>query len=248
MAGADADRILTGVPGLDQMLYGGVPVTNQVLIAGGPGAGKTLLTFEILYNNAKQGIPCLFITLEEDPADVLKNVKSAFTEFDDIDDLMNKKLISVMSAELPIESVGGDKEVGGSFVKMMSKMEEVVKSMGAKCIGIDSLSLLKLLSTETDALTYRRAILGLISTLRRLGTTSFLTIELNSAERKEIKFSSEFFIFDGIFMMYQSEGNEKRSLNLEVIKMRRSNHSLSFAPYEITPKGFKVFAIEEDEL
>ena len=72
------------------MLDGGVPEHNQTIIAGGPGAGKTLLSFEILYRNAKAGIPGAFIALEEKPEVLLSNVKQAFKEFKDIDDLIKR--------------------------------------------------------------------------------------------------------------------------------------------------------------
>ncbi|MCL5102466.1 MAG: hypothetical protein M1544_03875 [Candidatus Marsarchaeota archaeon] len=75
----DINRIKTGVSGLDSMLDGGVPEYNQTIIAGGPGAGKTLLSFEILYHNAKAGIPGAFIALEEKPEVLLNNVKQGTT-------------------------------------------------------------------------------------------------------------------------------------------------------------------------
>ena len=53
---SELTRIKSGIEGLDSMLDGGIPEHNQTIIAGGPGAGKTLLSFEILYRNAKAGI------------------------------------------------------------------------------------------------------------------------------------------------------------------------------------------------
>ena len=50
------NMIKTGIEGLDDLIGGGIPFANQVVLAGGPGAGKTLLSFEILYRNAKVGI------------------------------------------------------------------------------------------------------------------------------------------------------------------------------------------------
>ncbi len=243
----NTERVATGISGLDLMLTGGIPATNQVLVAGGPGAGKTMLCFEVLYHNAKQGIPSLFVTLEEDPQDVLKNVKSAFTDFTDIDELVEKKALKVTSSFVPVGSIGSDQlELISAFQKIVSSIEGSINEMHAKCVAIDSLSLLKLVSTEGDALTYRRALLGLMASLRKLNVTALLTIEMKSLERKDIEFSQEFFIFDGILVMYQSESQEKRTLNLEVVKMRRTGHSLSFAPYEITSKGFRVFTVEQD--
>jgi KaiC/GvpD/RAD55 family RecA-like ATPase len=243
------EKISTGIPGLDNMLFGGVPVTNQVLVAGGPGAGKTLMCFEIAYSSAKLGRQALFITLEEKVDDLLKNVKNAFTEFTDIDDLIAKKTLTVLGDDIPVPIIGsGEKEeLFSSFAKVVTDIENAIKEAGAKVVIVDSLSLLRLASGEQDVLTYRRALLGLMAVLRKLEVTAFLTVELGTSERANIQFSQEFFIFDGIFVMYQSENNERRTLNLEIVKMRRTNHSLSFAPYEITEKGFRVFAVDQNE-
>ena len=63
--GSAINRIKTGIAGLDQMLYGGLPEGTQNLIMGSVGTGKSLLAFNILYNNAKLGAPCTFITVDQ---------------------------------------------------------------------------------------------------------------------------------------------------------------------------------------
>jgi len=68
-------------------------------------------------------------------------------------------------------------------------------------VVIDSISLLDIL--VNDPLTYRRSMLALVSNLRRMGVTSILTAELSSPERAKLEFKPEFFIFDGIIIMYQ---------------------------------------------
>ena len=52
-----SDRVLirklpSGVPGLDDVLGGGVPEFSFNLIAGGPGAGKTTLAHQLMFANA----------------------------------------------------------------------------------------------------------------------------------------------------------------------------------------------------
>ena len=42
-------RLPTGVPGLDQILGGGLPEFSFNLIAGAPGAGKTTLAQQIMF-------------------------------------------------------------------------------------------------------------------------------------------------------------------------------------------------------
>ena len=237
------EKVKTGIGGLDTMLYGGVPKNNQVIIAGGPGSGKTLMAFEICYNSAKAGIPAVFLALEENPKTVVKNAKSAFPDFKDIDDLIAKKLLYVdgesSSDKLQQES-DSSKYIFGN---MVADIENILSEYNAKCLVIDSISMIKLLLG--DEISYRRSMISLVSNLRRLDITSFLTVEMPSAERKDLRFTPEFFIFDGIIAMYQAGQEDKRTLAIEIVKMRGTDHSWVLSPYEIESNGFKVFTIEE---
>jgi len=237
--------VKTGIDGLDAILYGGIPELNQVVVAGGPGAGKTLLSFEFLYKNAKMGNPGVFFALEETTNKVIENAKSAFSSFDDIDELIDKGLLTINSEDAASHLQQTEGSTTYEFGRIISDIESIVSSAKATRVVIDSISLLDLL--VSDPLTYRRSMLALVSNLRRMGVTSILTAELSSPERAKLEFRSEFFIFDGIVIMYQVGEEEKRKLAMEVIKMRGNNHSFVTTPYEITPKGFKVYAAEEQQ-
>ncbi len=241
---ANIERLKTGIDGLDNMLTGGVPLHNHTIITGGPGCGKTLLSFEILYNNARDGIPGTFIAFEERPQDVLRNAKNAFAELDDIDDLIEKKMLNIVGEEMPqkIES-GETEEPTYAFGNIVSYVEDVIRQTGSKAVVLDSISLIKLMLGEK--LTYRKSMISLMANLRRLNVTSFITVEMSSLDKADIRFTPEFFLADGAIAMYQSGNNEKRALNMDIIKMRGTSHSFAYAPYEITPKGFKVFSLEQ---
>lgn len=93
-------RLTTGNVELDAMLNGGVPEGNSVLIAGGPGAGKTLACFEFLYKNALNGSNGLFISLEESAETILNNSKDAFSGFNKIDKLLKDKKIILYEQDI----------------------------------------------------------------------------------------------------------------------------------------------------
>ncbi len=233
-------RIKTGITGIDTMLYGGVPEQSQVLIAGGPGAGKTMLCFNILYNIAKSGTNAAFITFDEQPAAVIRNAEQAFSDLTDIDQLIADKKLVVDGTASSLRITTEVTDTMYSFGTIVSDLEGIIRSNDAKVAVVDSISLLKLMLG--DPAVYYKAILALVSNLRRMGVTAFLTVELESQELKNLKFSQDSIIFDGMFTMYQNAHEESRTLEMEIIKMRGSNHSRARTPYGITPQGFKTFA------
>lgn len=237
------NRVKTGVPGIDTMLYGGVPELNQTLIAGGPGAGKTLLAFDIMYNVAKSGTNAAFITFDEQPNAVINNAKEAFSELTDIDDIIADKKLVVDGTASALRIMTESADNMYSFGTILSDMEGIIKSNNAKVVAIDSIALLKLMLDNPPM--YYKSMLALVANLKRNGVTAFLTTEMRSTERKNMRFGPEYLIFDGIMTMYQDEEEERRVLTMEVIKMRGSNHSRTLTPYEITPRGFRIFTVEE---
>ena len=238
-------KIPTGIEGVDKMLFGGIPTFNQVILAGGPGAGKTLFGFEFLYKGAKAGEIGLLFSLEEQPKLIIENAKEAFSQFEDIDKLIeDKKLIIYDTSDIRAYLRNNGQGSMYTFGKLVSDMETIITQTNAKRVVIDSLSIIKLLMP--DQLEYRNVSIDLVSTLRRLQVTTLLVVEVDVAEKAKMFFQPEFFIYDGIITMYSS-GDEgaNRALTLEIIKMRGTKHSRTTVPYEITPSGLGVLLLAQ---
>ena len=60
-----ASRCVTGVPGLDLILCGGLPRNRIYLVQGDPGVGKTTLALQFLLEGIRRGETSLYITLSE---------------------------------------------------------------------------------------------------------------------------------------------------------------------------------------
>ncbi len=239
------EKIKTGVTGLDKMLYGGIPEKSMVLVTGGPGAGKTLLSFEFLYRNAKLGHAGVFFALEEEPDRIVENVKAAFTEITDIDDVLKSGKMQI-EPENPGDAILDSESENKStyaFGKLLASMEAKITSTGAERVVVDSVSVLDILIRNPTL--YRKYMLAMITNLRRLGVTALMTIEMESPERSQLVFKPEYFIFDGIIALYQTGEESKRMLASEVLKMRGAKHSFVTTPYDITSSGFRVFAAED---
>ncbi len=229
-----AKRVVTGINGLDEMCLGGIPEKNQVLIAGAPGAGKTLLTFEILYRNAKLNIPSTFISLEENSKSVLENAASAFSYFDDIDEILASKRI-ILKEELALNAFR-TKENWQSFLVGINKM---VQENNSRLVVIDSISSLR--AMEDDDRTFTRYINFMADAFRNMGVTSFITMESSSLTSRDLIGLYGTFMFDGIFWLSEADMGGSSQYLIKIVKMRKSSHRSESMPYEITPRGFNIF-------
>src|SRR5215212_6424393 len=75
-------KLPTGVPGLDEILGGGLPEYSFNIIAGSPGGGKTTLAHQIVFANATPERPALYFTVLGEPALKMLRYQQQFTFFD----------------------------------------------------------------------------------------------------------------------------------------------------------------------
>src|SRR3970282_2940302 len=75
-------KLPTGVPGLDDILGGGLPEFSFNIIAGAPGGGKTTLAHQIMFANATPERPALYFTVLGEPAIKMLRYQQQFTFFD----------------------------------------------------------------------------------------------------------------------------------------------------------------------
>src|SRR5471032_1620850 len=75
-------QLPTGVPGLDEILGGGLPEFSFNIIAGAPGCGKTTLAHQIMFANATPERPALYFTVLGEPAIKMLRYQQQFSFFD----------------------------------------------------------------------------------------------------------------------------------------------------------------------
>ena len=75
-------QLPTGVPGLDEILGGGLPEYSFNILAGAPGSGKTTLAHQIMFANAGPQCPTLYFTVLGEPAVKMLRYQQQFTFFD----------------------------------------------------------------------------------------------------------------------------------------------------------------------
>src|ERR1700730_12038035 len=75
-------RLPTGVPGLDEILGGGLPEFSFNLIAGPPGSGKTTLGHQLMFALATAKRPALYFTVLGEPPLKMLRYQQTFDFFD----------------------------------------------------------------------------------------------------------------------------------------------------------------------
>ena len=100
-------RLKTGVPGLDNLLGGGLPEFSFNLIAGTPGSGKTTLAHQIMFSLANPDSRALFFTVLGEPSLKMLRYQQQFPFFD-----INKINESVRFVNLSEDLLQGDFDSG----------------------------------------------------------------------------------------------------------------------------------------
>jgi circadian clock protein KaiC len=227
---AKIDMVQTGVNGLDKISGGGFPKNNVITLRGEAGTGKTILCLQYLYYGAKKyNESGVFLSFAESREAIIQH---GATFGWDLQELEKKDMLAVIRYE-PHEVVDIMEEGGGTI-------RDIVESMGAKRLVIDSLTAYALLfSTPYKAV---ESILALFEMLNRWETTSLVTLEHPfSLPEGEIATENLGFLADGIVDLYHTRNKKGERIRMvEVVKMRDSSHSNKMHNFRITSKGVEL--------
>lgn len=153
--------ISTGIPGLDDILCGGIPPGGVVILEGEPGTGKTTIGMQFLVEGAiKHNEPGIYITFEELPEQIYDDMERFGWN---LKDLERRNLLRVIciEPEILLEQM---LEPNGLF-------EYMIKEIGCKRVVMDSISLFRLMSSEQEA---RTNVYTIRNIMRKHALTSFL--------------------------------------------------------------------------
>ncbi len=136
--GPDLEKAPTGIPGLDQITEGGLPLGRVTLVAGSAGAGKTLLGMNFLVAGAREhGDPGVLVSFEEPTAKVARNVRSPGF---DLDQLQRDGLLVVLSFPVDPSEIIAAGEF--DFEPLFAIIDDAISRVGAKRVVLDTIEVL----------------------------------------------------------------------------------------------------------
>ncbi|WP_436396168.1 RAD55 family ATPase [Acidithiobacillus ferriphilus] len=222
-------QLPTGVPGLDDLLGGGLPEFSFNLIAGVPGGGKTTLAHQIMFTQASPTNRALFFTVLGEPALKMLRYQQQFAFFD----------ISKVNTSIRYINLSQDL-LQGSFDKVLTRIIEEVKAFTPSLVFVDSFRSVAQLGKQGP-----RRLSDMQRFLQQLGmemtswqATTFLIGEytLPAADASPI-----FTVADGIIWLTQNIYRDTMVRKIQVIKMRGQAQQSGFHTYRIQDDGLHVF-------
>jgi circadian clock protein KaiC len=214
-----SERVSTGNPEVDKLLEGGFPRGSVILVAGSPGAGKTLFAATFVYRGALDyGEPGVYACFAESRERFLQYMRKFGMDFEP---LIRKGRVAVLDLSLATEV---------DVQSALNQILEAVTTLNAKRLVIDSITgIFAGLKSELE----KRHVLRLIYRLvQRTGCTTIVISDVPWGSSR-IGDGIEEFIADGIILMESQYNSGTLERRIRVLKMRGTEHTLKTHKYRI---------------
>ncbi len=232
----------SGISGFDDLFAKkGIPNGSSVLVAGGPGTGKSIFCRQICYNLVSKGKRCMYVSFEESKERIEKSMKSFgwdVTKYIKDGTFLIQKINPLDILRMKFGSLGGS----GSATDISYKIKPLVipRDFNPNVIAVDSLSAIIAASVSKEK-NYRIYLQQLFSFFEETGATSFLITETDPMPTRYSDTGIEEFLADGIVVLYNIQKDDVRENAIEVLKMRYGKHEKKMVLMKITESGLKIF-------
>ncbi len=221
-------KLPTGVPGLDEILGGGLPEYSFNIIAGAPGGGKTTLAHQILFANATPGRPALYFTVLGEPAIKMLRYQQQFTFFDPAK--LNAAVRFINLSQVVLE-----KDLDAVLAEILKEVEAVTPGV----VVVDSFrTVVRKAGGGTGEVELQAFIQRLALHLTSWQATTFLIGEYTEGEVRD---NPVFTVADGLFWLYQQIERNSIVRKLQVMKLRGQASVPGLHTFRITDAGVQAF-------
>jgi circadian clock protein KaiC len=223
------NRLITGVPGLDEVLGGGLPEFSFNLIAGQPGCGKTTLAHQMMFALATPERPALYFTVLGEPPLKMLRYQQQFDFFDS--EQINHSIRFINLA---------DDALAGDLDQVLHRIVAAVEAHGPALVFVDSFRSV-VLSSRADGKPLNN-LQQFVQQLGMLMTSWQATTFLIGEYFTEVDTNPVFTVADGLIWLRQSVQRNSMVRKIEIMKMRGQPTLPGLHTFRINTTGVEVFA------
>ncbi|HUK39678.1 MAG TPA: circadian clock protein KaiC, partial [Candidatus Acidoferrales bacterium] len=225
----------TGIQGLDEITFGGLPRGRTTLVCGSAGCGKTMFSLEFLIRGALQyNEPGVFIAFEETAEELTKNVASLGF---DLESLIKREKLVIDYVHLERSEIEetGEYDLEGLFVRL----GYAIDSIGAKRAALDTLE--AIFSSFGNTFVLRAELRRLFRWLKEKGVTAIVTAERGDGTLT--RHGMEEYVSDCVILLDHRVNDQVSTRRMRIVKYRGSVHGTNEYPFLIDNEGISVLPI-----
>lgn len=232
-------RVKSGIPGLDELLNGGIPERNVVLLSGGPGTGKTVFSQQFLYKGVSEyDEPGVYVSLEEHPVQVRRNMMAFGWDAKRFEEENKFAIVDAFSAGIGRASQYEKYVVTDPTSEdlLIDVLREAIQDIGAKRVVIDSVTTLFFTRPSMG----RKIVFKLKKVISGYGCTGIMVSQINVGEIGFGGYGVEH-AADGIIRLDLDEIDGELQRSIIIWKMRGTRHDMRRHPFDITDQGIVIY-------
>ncbi len=216
----------TGIPGMDEILGGGIGLPSTMIIAGNPGTGRTTIGMQALCAAAKEGETVLYVGITPKSTENLQDIFSGYEFFDE---RVNIHTFNISSVER-------------DPLTMLVELGNLVASLNPDRIVIDPVTPIGFAFAEAER---RRFIYSLNTAIGEWNAIVYLTGTMSTEDLCRSVITD---IVDGVVYLSQNLGNRRSKRCIKIVKLSNSNYIPGEHAFDISNSGMRIYPRIEPEI
>lgn len=253
------EKVKTGVPGLDDMLEGGLIPARAYIVSGTTGSGKTTLAMQFLLEGVRQGERVVYVCLDEPPNEVKSDMRSYGWDigrvqvFDATPDIMSydktpvrdvsteRRIIYFKDVPDSIRLTSERSPVDMTINTIQEILKQEMKERRYSRVVIDSLTSLRYFYIRTSE--ENSSMMSFLRLLSDLEVTSLLTLHLPEVSKPDV----EVHVARGEIRLHKWIDGRGLVRGVTIEKYRGSSHDHRLRFMRITSEGVVVKPLPQEK-
>ena len=237
-------RVKTGINGLDELLFGGLPQGSVTLVSGTPSTGKTIACFQYIDEGLKHGETCLYLTSDERIKNLIFQAKELGFDFQQYIDKGQLKFLYLNLDRRDIHKAMDDEIRTGGYTRVVLDSLTPLLDIPVWLVNNGNEIIPSEISSDRNTFPVdsiqatRTHIRRIMSILEDEECTILVTSEIPEGSRCLSRDSISEFLVDGILLLDLDSTMDRRKLTIR--KMRGTKHTLKPQTIEIRDGGIQL--------